>query len=170
MYPIIGSDGLIHHNFKSVFQGVGLLRNYEVHLHLTENPRPVACAPRYTPFHLLARVDKKIGAMLQDNIIAPHHGPAAWVSNVQVAPKSDGDIRVTIDMRNLNQCLIDSHIPIPTIDSIKAGLVGCRVFSKLDFKSSFHQLALAKSCQHLTVFRVNGALYPGPPTLCKKNR
>jgi hypothetical protein len=54
---------------------------------------------------------------------------------------------------------VDSHIPIPTIESIKAGLVGCKVFSKLDFRSSFHQLALAKSSQTATVFCVNGALY-----------
>lgn len=94
--------------------------------------------------------------MLKDGIIATHHGP--WVSNVQIAPKDNGQIRKTIDLRNVNK-KPDSRIPIPTIDSIKAALVGCTVFSKLDFRSSFHQLVLAPSSRVLTVFRVGNKLY-----------
>lgn len=97
--------------------------------------------------------------MLQDNIIEPYDGPTPWVSNIQVAPKDDGGIRFTVDFRNLNKNLIDSRIPIPTIDSIKARLVGCNFFSKLDFTSSFHHLALVEESRPLIVFRVGCRLY-----------
>lgn len=70
--------------------------------------------------------------MLQNDIIELHHGPAPWVSNVQVASKNMGQIRITIDLRNLNKYLIEY-----LIESIKAGLLGCKVFSKLDLRSSF---------------------------------
>lgn len=133
---VSGENPKIMKRFRSVFEGVGLLKGHEVELHLVDNPRPVACPPRYIPFHLEVKVHHEIDQMLKDDIIETHHGPAPWVSNVQVA-----------------------HIPIPTIDSIKAGLVGCKVFSKLDFRSSFHQLSLSDSSKLLTVFRVGESLY-----------
>ena len=90
--------------------------------------------------------------MEEAGIIEDHHGPAPWVSNVVLAPKDDGGIRVTVDMRKANEAIHSTNIPIPRADDIRAQLAGNTVFSKLDFKSAFHQLELAPESRYITVF------------------
>lgn len=46
--------------------------------------------------------------MKEQGIIEEHDGPAPWVSNAVLAPKDDGGIRVTVDMRNANQAILGS--------------------------------------------------------------
>ncbi|XP_059091067.1 uncharacterized protein K02A2.6-like [Tigriopus californicus] len=100
-----------------------------------------------------------IADMLANGVIEHHHGPTDWISNLAVAFKEGGSIRITIDLRGLNSELRDPRVPIPTPETIKAKLVGCRYFSKLDFTQSFHQLQLHPDSRHLTVFRSGGKLY-----------
>ena len=70
----------------------------------------------------------------------------------------DGIVRVTIDMRQANKAIKSSNIPIPQAEDIKAQLSVCQVFSKLDFKSTFHQLKLSKESRGITVFHGLGKL------------
>ena len=87
-----------------------------------------------------------------------HTGPAPWVSNVVLAPKDDGDIRITVDMRNANKAIKPTNIPIPRVEDIKCQLTGCQFFSKLDLKSAFHQLTLDEKSRYITVFNSDGRL------------
>ena len=48
--------------------------------------------------------------------------------------------------------ILDTHVPIPRPDDIKASLSGCQYFSKLDFKSAFHQLQISPASRYITVF------------------
>ena len=45
--------------YKDFFTGVGLLKDYSVHLHIDKNIKPVAQPMRRTPFRLREEVDKK---------------------------------------------------------------------------------------------------------------
>lgn len=71
----------------------------------------------------------------------PQNEPAP-VSNVVLTPKDDGDIRVTVDDRNVNKAIKLSNLPIPKQEDIKAKLAHKVYFSKLDFKSAFWQVEL----------------------------
>ena len=92
------------------------------------------------------------------NLIEEHHGPAPWISNPVLTPKDDGGTRVTVDMRNVNKAIQPTNIPIPRVEEIKSELAGCKHFSKLDFKSAFHQLEIEESSRYLTVFHGNERL------------
>ena len=96
--------------------------------------------------------------MEEQGIIEEHTGPAPWVSNPVLAPKDNGDIRITIDMRQANKAIRPTNIPIPKPDDIKAQLSGNKIFSKLDFRSAFHQLELEEDSRLLTVFHGDGRL------------
>lgn len=61
-------------------------------------------------------------------------------------------------MRNVNDAIRPTNIPIPRVEDIKSELAGCKVFSKLDFKSAFHQLEIDENSRYLTVFHGNGKL------------
>ena len=43
----------------------------------------------------------------------PASKQAHWVSNIVVAPKDDGGIRVTLDAKDFNKALQASNFPIP---------------------------------------------------------
>ena len=143
------------------FAGIGKLKNHEVKFHTKENVKPVCVPPRSFPYHLKERAQKAIDEMINEGIIEEHPAdePAPWVSNSVLAPKPDGKLRVTLDARNVNKAIEPSKVPIPRHEDIKAKLAGCKVFSKLDFKSAFWQIALAEESRNLTVFHANDRLY-----------
>ena len=137
--------------YPGVFKGVGKLHDYQVKLHADNDIPPVALRPRQVPFHLRARLDKEIQAMEETGVIEDHEGPAPWVSNIVLAPKDDGGIRVTIDLRQPNTAIKDTTGPIPQAEDIRAELSGSKWFSKLDFKTAFHQLELSEESRYLSL-------------------
>lgn len=144
--------------YPTVFTGVGTLKDYLVHFYVDQKIPPIAQASRPVPFHLQDRFQRIITQMEEAGIIEEHDGPAPWVSNPVLTPKDDGDIRVTIDLREANKAIKATNIPIPRVEEIKAKLSGCTVFSKLDFKSAFHQLLLDEESRVLTVFHAGQRL------------
>ena len=95
--------------------------------------------------------------MIKADVIEEHpiNEPALWISNSVIAPKPNDEIRITLDARSVNKTIQSNH-PIPRPDDIKAQLAGSKIFSKLDFKSAFFQLELARESRYLTTF---GKLY-----------
>ena len=89
---------------------------------------PVHQPARPIPFHLREKLDRDLKKMEQEDIIEKHHGPAPWVSNLVLSPKEDGGIRVTVDMRQANKAIQQTHIPIPGAEEIKSQLAGYKVF------------------------------------------
>ena len=71
--------------------------------------------------------------MLQNEVIGEHPAGefAPWSSNVVIAPKDDGDIRITLDAKNVNKAILSSNYPIPRQEDIKAKLAGTRYFPSL---------------------------------------
>ncbi len=145
--------------YPKVFEDkVGQLKDYQVKLYVDENVPPIAERRRPTAFHLRAKQIKELDKMEAGGLIEEHHGPAPWISNTVLTPKPDGGTRVTVDMRNVNKAIRPTNIPIPRVEEIKSELAGCKVFSKLDFKSAFHQLEIEEESRYLTVFHGNGRL------------
>ena len=117
--------------------------------------------PRRIPYHLESRVEESISEMLKNDVIEEHPASetAPWTSNVVIAPKGDGDIRITLDAKNVNKALLSSNYPIPRQEDIKARLAGSKYFSKLDLKSAFWQLEIEEESRPLTVFHCLGKMY-----------
>ena len=147
--------------YTDIFQGVGKLKNHQVKLHVNTDVKPVVSKQRPIPYHLRDRVNKTIKQMLEDDIIeeSPANQPAPWVSNVVIVPKTDGDIRLTLDAKEVNKAIYSSNLPIPRQDDIKAKLAGAVMFSTLDLKTAFWQLELHPDSRYLTTFYNNDKLY-----------
>ena len=47
-------------------------------------------------------------------------------------------------MKQVNKAIKSTNLPIPKVEDIKVKMAGNKVFSKLDFRSAFHQLHLAE--------------------------
>ena len=67
-------------------------------------------------------------------------------------PKSPGQIRVCVDMRQANQAIKRERHMTPTIKEIIGDLHGAKVFSKLDLNQGYNQLELAPESRYITTF------------------
>ena len=115
---------------------------------------------RRLPFGLRDKVDEKLDDLLAKDIIEEvPNSPTEWVSPLVVVPKSDGDVRVCIDMRRANEAIVRERHPIPTIEEILYDLNGATVFSKLDLKWGFHQIELEEQSRDITTFVTHRGLY-----------
>ena len=93
--------------------------------------------PRSIPYHFRERAQKVLDEMIDHGVIEEHPSlePAPWISNVVLAPKPDGSIRMTLDARNVNKAIRATNQPIPRQEDIRVKLAGCKVFSKSNLRS-----------------------------------
>ena len=138
----------------------GVLKGYELKLHIDESVKPAAQPVRRMPFGLRVKVDKKLDQLLELDIIeeAPD-GPSRWISSLVVVPKCNGDIRVCVDMQRANEAIIHERHPIPTVQELLHDLNGSTVFSKIDLKRGFRQILLSEDSRHITTFVTHRGLY-----------
>lgn len=140
---------------KTVFNNtIGKLKDYEVKLHIDKSIPPVAQRERRIPFALREKVNKELEKLERAGIIEDvTDEPTPWLNPLVIVPKSDGTIRLCVDMRCANKAIKRTRYPTPTIDDLKCKLRGANVFTKLDMRSAFHQLELSKESRYITAFQ-----------------
>ena len=74
--------------------------------------------------------------------------PTPWCAGMVVVPKSNGKVRICVDLTKLNESVCRENHPLPEIDAL-LGEIGQ---SKLDANSGFWQQKLANGSQLLTTF------------------
>ena len=107
---------------------IGKLNNRKVTIHRKSDVKPVACHVKRQPFHIRPKIDKKVSQLLEQDIIEPVEGPTPWLNPVVVVPKSDGHVRICLDMREANKSIERGRYPIPTIDEVLENMNGAKVF------------------------------------------
>ena len=76
--------------------------------------------------------------------ISPPHGV--------VVKKKSGGVRICVDLKPLNKCVLHERHPLPRVDDTLAQLTGATIFSKLDTNSGFWQIPLSEESKLLTTF------------------
>jgi len=71
---------------------------------------------------------------------------STWMSNLVVARKKDGNIRLCVNLKKVNKAVIPTRYPLPTMDELVSTPAGAKVFSKIDLKWGYLQVPLAESC------------------------
>lgn len=147
--------------YNSCFSGLGKLTDFELKLHVDPNVKPVVQPMRRIPFNIRGKVEKTLEELLDLDIIESVQGPTEWVSAPVFVPKPgpNGDLRLCVDMRRVNEAILRTRHPIPTIDELLLDINGAIVFSKLDLKWGFHQIELDKESRYLTTFVTHKGLY-----------
>ena len=73
--------------------------------------------------------------------------------------KKDGTLRLCIDYRELNKATIKNKYPLSRIDDLFDQLTGSTTFSKIDLRSSYHQLKIREEDVPKTAFRMRYGHY-----------
>ena len=89
--------------------GIGKISDVKIKLHVDPTVQPVAQKRRRIPFHIRRDVER----LERLDIIEKVEGPTRWTSETVVAPKSDGGVRICVDMREPNQAIKRTKHPMP---------------------------------------------------------
>ena len=116
----------------------------------TGSHRPIRQALRRHPLAHLETIDEQVDEMLRHGIIEPAASP--WASNIMMAKKKDGSIRLCVDYKNLNQITYQDTYPLPHIDTCLNALQGASWYSTLDLRSGYHNIPIRESDKDKTAF------------------
>jgi hypothetical protein len=105
----------------------------------------------------LAELKVQLQELLDKGYIHPSSSP--WGSPALFVKKKDGSLWMCVDYRPLNAVTIKNKYPLPRIDVLFDQLAGARVFSKIDLRSSYHQIKIRASDVPKTAFSTRCGLY-----------
>jgi hypothetical protein len=69
---------------------------------------------------------------------------------VLFAHKKDGTLRMCVDYRTLNKVTVKNRYPLPRIDDLFDRLLKAKVFSRIDLRSKYYQIWIAKGDEEKT--------------------
>ena len=137
--------------YRDVFDGLGCLEG-TYSIVIDDSVQPVIHPPRKVPVSLRDQIKDHLDQLVKDEILAPVTRPTDWVSSMVVVHKP-GKLRVCLDPRHLNNAIKREHYPMPTIEDVATRLIkNAKVFTVLDAKNGFWQVALDSKSSFLTTF------------------
>jgi hypothetical protein len=111
------------------------------------------------PYTIKPKVKSELDKLVKTGVITPVDTPTKWVSQLVIAEKKSGDLRICIDPRPLNKALKRPRYQLPVIDDVLPELAQAKVFSKLDLSSAFWQVQLDYESSLLTTFGTSWGRY-----------
>jgi hypothetical protein len=143
--------------FPSELLGMPPDRDIEFAIELQPGTAPIAKRPYRMPPVELAGLKKQLQELFDKGFIQPSTSP--WGCPALFVKKKDESLRLCVDYHPLNAVTIKNKYPLPRIDVLFDQLVGAKVFSKIDFRSSYHQIKIRANDIPKTTFSTRYGLY-----------
>ncbi|GJS36682.1 putative reverse transcriptase domain-containing protein [Tanacetum coccineum] len=132
-------------------------RQVEFQIDLVPGAAPVARAPYRLAPSEMKELAKQLQELSDKGFIMPSSSP--WGAPVLFVKKKDGSFRMCIDYRELNKLTVKNRYPLLKIDDLFDQLQGPSVYSKIDLRSSYHQLRVREEDIPKTAFRTRYGHY-----------
>jgi hypothetical protein len=146
-------EAALREGFKDILQDdippglprVGQLKDGQVLEH-TIPLKPGATPEARQPYRFskteLAKVRARITTPVNQGWIRLSLG--SWGAPVLFQRKKDGKLRMSVDYSALSNHTVKHANPMPHIEGLLHKLLACKVVSKLDLKSGYHQIRMAR--------------------------
>jgi transposase InsO family protein len=132
--------------------------NVKPHSIKTLDHPPPTSKPYYTTPNKQEEMYKIVQELLYFGLIRPSYSP--YAAPALLVPKHDGNWRMVVDYKKLNNITIKDSHPLPNMEqAIQTLGGGFKFFSKLDMKSGFWQIPIEEEDRHKTAFITPEGLY-----------
>ncbi|GJV79641.1 putative reverse transcriptase domain-containing protein [Tanacetum coccineum] len=154
-------DVPIVRDFPEVFPkdlpGLPLTRQVEFQIDLMPGAAPVARAPYRLAPSEMKELSEQLQELSDKGFIRP--SSSLWGAPILLIKKKDGSFWMCIDYRELNKLTVKNCYPLPRIDDLFDQLQGSGVYSKIDLRSSYHQLRVQEEDIPKMTFRTRYGHY-----------
>ncbi|KAL0402534.1 UNVERIFIED_CONTAM: Transposon Ty3-G Gag-Pol polyprotein [Sesamum latifolium] len=149
---------MLLHEFKDVFawsykKMSGLDPKVAVHhLSVKKGARPVKQGQRRFRPELIPLIETKVNKLIEVGSIREVKYPT-WISSIVLVRKKNGQIRVCVDFRDLNNACPKDDFSLPITELMIDATMGHEALSFMDGSSGYNQIRMAPAYEELTVFR-----------------
>lgn len=123
----------------------------------TGDAKPRASPPRAISLIKQELIEKTVKELFNSGAIIPSHSP--WSSATVLVKKKNGESRMCIDYRPLNEVTKRDVFPLPRIDTLLSRMGNAKYFSTIDLYKGYHQLTIDEESREKTAFITNSGLY-----------
>jgi hypothetical protein len=131
-------------------------RSHDHSIILKEDTSLISVCPYRYPYYQKSEIKKLIKELLAMGTIRPNQSP--FSSPILLVGKADGSWRMCVDYHALDKEIVKDNFPILVVEELLDKLHGSQIFSKLDLRSSFHQIRM-KEEDPKTAFRTHEGHY-----------
>ncbi|GBM12909.1 hypothetical protein AVEN_114978-1 [Araneus ventricosus] len=123
--------------FPELFKGLGVMKGcYSIKSKPGANPFAIT-SPRRVPIPLLKQTKAELGRMVEEKVIIPVLKSTEWYAPVVIVRKSDGNVRICVDLLELNKNVTRELHPLLKAEYSLNHLAGAKIFSELYANSGF---------------------------------
>ena len=83
----------------------------------------------------MSQVEEELKGMEEAGVIERVTGPTEWCAPMVLVQKSNGKLRICVDMRKLNSAVTRARFVLPTLEDVAPKLAGAQYLSRLDVLS-----------------------------------
>ncbi|KAH0709324.1 hypothetical protein KY284_010751 [Solanum tuberosum] len=123
--------------FSNDLPGIPPEREIDFGIDLLSDTQPISIPLYQIALAELKELKAQLKDLLDKGFIQPSISP--WGAPVLFVKKKDGSLHMCIDYRQLNKVTINNKYPLPRIDDLFDQLQGASYFSKIDFRTGYHQ-------------------------------
>ena len=139
-------------DFDDVFEGeIGTLEG-KLGIVVDKTVPPVKLPCRRWPNPVKEKVRVEIERLEGLGVVEKVKQPTDWISSLVVTMKPNGQVRLCIDPKPLNEAIKRNHYPMKTLDDVLEELVSAEFFTHLDARNGFWHVKLDEKSKHLTTF------------------
>nr|GEX08269.1 putative reverse transcriptase domain-containing protein [Tanacetum cinerariifolium] len=154
-------DVTIVRDFSEVFiedlPGLPPARPAEFQIDLIPGAAPITRAPYRLAPSEMKELSEQLQELSDKGFI--RHSSSPWGALVLFVKKKDGSFRMCIDYRELDKLTVKNQYPLPRINDLFDQLQGSSIYSKIDLRSSYHQLRVGEQDIPKTAFQARYGHY-----------
>ncbi|XP_075109051.1 uncharacterized protein LOC142180854 [Nicotiana tabacum] len=128
------------------------------HLAVKKGARPVKQAQRSFRPELIPSIEAEVNKLIEAGFIREVKYPS-WISSIVPVKKKNGQIRVCVDFKDLNNACPKDEFPLPIPELMIDSTTGYEAMSFMDGSSGYNQIRMAPKDEELTAFRTPKGIY-----------